>query len=87
MGDANGSFKRVVARKSRVSNISNISKKLIDKIKKAADVRIRMERALFSETSFDIDIGMASVAIVSKREYVGAAMAYKLIPYSPIIRV
>ena len=62
-------------------------KKLIDKIKNAADVRIRMERPLFSETSFDIEIGMARVAIVSKREYVGAAIAYKLIPYSPIIRV
>lgn len=46
-----------------------------------------MERPLFSETSFDIEIGMARVAIVSKREYVGAAIAYKLIPYSPIIRV
>ena len=87
IGDASGSFNKFVAIKSLVKKIINISKKLIDKIKKVADVSILMERPLFSETNLDIEIGIAKVEIVSNNEYVGVAIVNKLIPYSPIILV
>ena len=87
IGDASGSFNKFVAIKSLVKKIINISKKLIDKIKKVADVSILMERPLFSDTNLDIEIGIAKVEIVSNNEYVGVAIVNKLIPYSPIILV
>lgn len=61
--------------------------RLMVKIIAVAEVRILILLPLFSETNFEIDIGIARVAIVSKSEYVGVAIVYKLIPYSPIILV
>ena len=61
--------------------------KLIKRIKAAAEVKILMLLPLASATSFDIDMGIASVAIVKSREYVGVAIVYKLMPYGPIILV
>lgn len=87
IGEARGSLSKLIAIKSLVSKISKISKKLIDKIKNAADVRILIERPLFSDTNLEIEIGIASVDIVSNKEYVGVAIVNKLIPYSPIILV
>lgn len=87
IGDARGSLSKLIAIKSLVSKISKISRKLIDKIKNVADVRILMERPLFSDTNLEIEIGIARVDIVSNNEYVGVAIVNKLIPYSPIILV
>ena len=87
IGDAKGSFKRFIAIKSLVNRIINIRMKLIERIKNAADVRIRIDLFLFSDTNFEMEIGMASVAIVKSSEYVGVAIVNKLIPYSPMIRV
>ena len=54
--------------------------KLIKSMRDAADVSILILLPLFSATNFDIDIGIARVAMVRSREYVGVAIAYKLIP-------
>lgn len=87
IGLALGSFKRLTAKKSFVKKITNTKTRLMLIIKNAALVSILIDLPLFSETSLDIEIGIASVAIVSNKEYVGTAIEYKLIPYSPIILV
>ena len=84
IGDARGSLSKLIAIKSLVSKIS---RKLIDKIKNVADVRILMERPLFSDTNLEIEMGIARVDMVSNNEYVGVAIVNKLMPYSPIILV
>ena len=45
-----------------------INIKFIPNISAAADVNILILRPLFSATNLEIDIGIASVATVSKRE-------------------
>ena len=54
--------------------------KLIARIRAAADVSILILLPLDSATNFDIDMGMARVAMVRSNEYVGVAIVYKLIP-------
>ena len=68
IGPASGSFNNVVAIKSCVKKIIRIKMALIARIRAIADVRMRMLRPFDSATNLDIDIGMASVAIVNKRE-------------------
>ena len=68
IGPAFGSFNRFIAIKSWVKNIMMIRTKLIERIKAAADVKILMLRPLASATNLDMDIGIASVDIVSNKE-------------------
>lgn len=75
-----GSLSKFVAIKSWVKNIIIIRIKLIKSMRDAADVSILILLPLFSATNFDIDIGIARVAMVRSREYVGVAIVYKLIP-------
>ena len=87
IGDVRGSLSKFVAKKSFVKKTIIIKSKFIEIIKNAALVNILMLLPLFSLTNFEIDMGIASVDIVSNKEYVGKAKVYKLIPYSPIILV
>ena len=63
-----GSLSKFVAIKSWVKNIIIIRTKLIERIKAAADVKILILRPLASATNLDMDIGIASVDIVSNKE-------------------
>lgn len=67
-GEVRGSLSKLVAIKSLVNKITSIKRKLITRMRVAALVRMRIDLFLFSDTTFDIDMGIAKVEMVRSKE-------------------